>query len=152
MRAQTEERPILLLDDILSELDPTRRGFVLEQAGREGQTRHHHHRPDDFPPAFLGRARVYGVEHGGVRRPCGEPGATAESATDLYRPRTRRLPASSGRSASPASRHHGAAWLVEIGWSYGPTGRQRARNGQSFGIIGPGPWLRHADRRPAKGG
>src|SRR5207253_4873255 len=38
MRTQTGERPILLLDDILSELDPTRRGFVLEQAGREGQT------------------------------------------------------------------------------------------------------------------
>jgi len=33
MRAQTEECPILLLDDILSELDPTRRGYVLGRPG-----------------------------------------------------------------------------------------------------------------------
>ncbi|MCC6179981.1 MAG: DNA replication/repair protein RecF [Chloroflexi bacterium] len=66
MRAQTSERPILLLDDILSELDPTRRGFVLEQAGREGQTLITTTDLDDFTPRFMANATVFRVEHGTV--------------------------------------------------------------------------------------
>ena len=68
MRSQTAERPILLLDDVLSELDPARRGFVLEQAGREGQTFITTTDLADFPPEFLARAEVFGVEHGTVTR------------------------------------------------------------------------------------
>ena len=64
MRAQTAERPILLLDDVLSELDPARRGFVLEQAGREGQTFITTTDLADFPAELLARAAVFGVEHG----------------------------------------------------------------------------------------
>jgi len=67
MLSQTGERPILLLDDILSELDPTRRGFVLEQAGREGQTVITTTDLNDFSPGFLKKASVYGVERGSVR-------------------------------------------------------------------------------------
>ena len=75
MRAQTAERPILLLDDVLSELDPARRSFVLEQAGREGQTLITTTDLADFPADFLGRAELLRVEHGTVTaedRPAGE--------------------------------------------------------------------------------
>jgi DNA replication and repair protein RecF len=33
-----EEAPLLLLDDVLSELDPTRRRVLVEQLGGRGQT------------------------------------------------------------------------------------------------------------------
>ncbi|MGE3267302.1 MAG: DNA replication/repair protein RecF [Chloroflexota bacterium] len=64
MRAQTEEQPILLLDDILSELDPTRRGYVLSQAGRAGQTLISTTDLTDFAPEFLARASIYRVDAG----------------------------------------------------------------------------------------
>jgi DNA replication and repair protein RecF len=64
MRAQTEERPILLLDDILSELDPVRRGFVLNQAGEAGQTLITTTDLHDFGPGILSRATALRVEHG----------------------------------------------------------------------------------------
>jgi DNA replication and repair protein RecF len=66
MRTQTGERPILLLDDILSELDPTRRRFVLEQAGREGQTIITTTDLGDFSPTFLAGAATYRIERGTV--------------------------------------------------------------------------------------
>lgn len=64
MRAQTQEKPILLLDDILSELDPTRRGYVLGQAGRAGQTLISTTDLTDFPPDVLSRAAIYRVDAG----------------------------------------------------------------------------------------
>ena len=128
MRAETEERPILLLDDILSELDPTRRGYVLEQARPGRPDAHHHHRPERLPADISrGRARVWRRVR--QRMPCASTGATAESAANLYRPR-QAAPASSGRSASPVSRSTAASLAERAGWSYGPTGRHRARNGQ----------------------
>ena len=66
MRTQTGERPILLLDDVLSELDPARRGFVLDQAGREGQTIITATDLDAFPTSFLARAALFDVEGGTV--------------------------------------------------------------------------------------
>jgi len=66
MRTQTGERPILLLDDVLSELDPARRGFVLDQAGREGQTIITATDLDAFPASFLARAALFDVEGGTV--------------------------------------------------------------------------------------
>jgi DNA replication and repair protein RecF len=83
MHAQTGERPILLLDDILSELDPTRRGFVLEQAGREGQTVITTTDLGHFPPTFLETARLYGVEHGSVS-PIDRPDTATASPAPLY--------------------------------------------------------------------
>jgi DNA replication and repair protein RecF len=73
MRRETDESPILLLDDVLSELDPTRRGFVLEQAGREGQTLITTTDLADFPPRFLAQAAVFEVAGGTVEaaRPVG---------------------------------------------------------------------------------
>jgi len=64
MRAQTGERPILLLDDVLSELDPPRRGFVLDQAGREGQTVLTSTDLADFPGPFLAEAAVFHIRAG----------------------------------------------------------------------------------------
>ena len=66
MRRETEERPILLLDDILSELDPVRRGFVLGQAGRAGQTLITTTDLDDFGPDLLERATLVRVERGAI--------------------------------------------------------------------------------------
>lgn len=64
MRKQTEERPILLLDDILSELDPARRGYVLAQAGRAGQTLITTTDLHDFGPDLIARATVVQVDRG----------------------------------------------------------------------------------------
>jgi DNA replication and repair protein RecF len=99
MHAQTGERPILLLDDILSELDPTRRGFVLEQAGREGQTVITTTDLDDFPPQFLGNARLYGVERGTVRalEAASEDG---DGTSSLYQPEPARPPLRAAESPS----------------------------------------------------
>ena len=66
MRKQTEERPILLLDDILSELDPVRRGFVLAQAGRAGQTLITTTDLGDFGTDLLSRAAIVRVERGAL--------------------------------------------------------------------------------------
>jgi hypothetical protein len=85
MRRETEERPILLLDDILSELDPVRRGFVLGQAGRAGQTLITTTDLDDFGPDLLERATLVRVERGAI----------APVAHD-------------GRKAGPASFHEGS--------------------------------------------
>jgi DNA replication and repair protein RecF len=64
MRKETEEQPILLLDDILSELDPVRRGFVLAQAGKAGQTLITTTDLSDFGPELLSRAAIIRVERG----------------------------------------------------------------------------------------
>jgi len=66
MRQQTEERPILLLDDILSELDPDRRGYVLGQAGKAGQTLITTTDLNDFGPDLLARATTVRVTQGTV--------------------------------------------------------------------------------------
>jgi DNA replication and repair protein RecF len=66
MEAETGERPILLLDDVLSELDPARRAFVLERSIGEGQTLITTTHLSDLSPAFLSRAEVLRVEAGTV--------------------------------------------------------------------------------------
>ena len=66
MQRETEEQPILLLDDILSELDPVRRGYVLAQAGRAGQTLITTTDLNDFGPELVARATVARVDRGTV--------------------------------------------------------------------------------------
>jgi DNA replication and repair protein RecF len=66
MRAETDEQPLLLLDDVLSELDPARQRFVLQTLGSEGQTLLTTTDLGDLDPAFLARARVYRVEDGAL--------------------------------------------------------------------------------------
>jgi len=66
MRAETGEPPLLLLDDVLSELDPARQRFVLQTIGDDGQTLLTTTDLGGFEPAFLARAHVYRVEDGAV--------------------------------------------------------------------------------------
>ena len=78
MQAETGERPILLLDDVLSELDPIRQAFVLERTAGEGQTLITSTDLAELPAAFLARADVYRVEAGTVER-VETPGVPAPS-------------------------------------------------------------------------
>jgi DNA replication and repair protein RecF len=75
MRKETEEHPILLLDDILSELDPARRGYVLAQAGRAGQTLITTTDLHDFDDDLIARTRVMHVE-GGTLSPRSTPSSS----------------------------------------------------------------------------
>lgn len=66
LRERTGEEPILLLDDVLSELDESRRASVLD-ALQGDQMLITSADADRFPPAFRARAQVWRVE-GGVAR------------------------------------------------------------------------------------
>jgi DNA replication and repair protein RecF len=66
MRTETGEDPLLLLDDVLSELDPAKQRFVLQTIHDDGQTLLTATDLGGFDPAFLARARVYRVEDGTV--------------------------------------------------------------------------------------
>ena len=89
MRKETEEQPILLLDDILSELDPVRRGFVLAQAGKAGQTLITTTDLSDFGPDLLSRATIVRVERGALTPEVG-PAIAHERPTngETYLPST----------------------------------------------------------------
>jgi len=66
----TGERPILLLDDVLSELDADRRRALLERVGEPGQVIVTSVEADPFPAAVVGRAVVRCIE-GGRIQDCG---------------------------------------------------------------------------------
>jgi DNA replication and repair protein RecF len=63
----TGERPILLLDDVLSELDAGRRRALLERVGEPGQVIVTAVEADPFPAPIVGRAVVRCIERGEVR-------------------------------------------------------------------------------------
>ncbi len=76
MHAETGERPVLLLDDILSELDPERRRYVLGRlfdGAADGSLAPRHQvlvtatDTRDFPPELLARAQRFNVDAGRVR-------------------------------------------------------------------------------------
>jgi len=52
MEARTGDSPLVLLDDVASELDPSRKKRVLELLNPAWQTFMTTTRPDDFPPGF----------------------------------------------------------------------------------------------------
>lgn len=67
MRARTHDSPVLLLDDILSELDAVRRAHLLEFIDRpDQQTLMTAADLADFDPSFLARISRIRVEHGQV--------------------------------------------------------------------------------------
>jgi DNA replication and repair protein RecF len=66
MHAETGEQPLLLLDDVLSELDPARQHFVVQTIGGHEQTLLTTTDLTGFEPGFLARARVFRVEEGRV--------------------------------------------------------------------------------------
>lgn len=67
---RTGERPVLLLDDVLSELDLERRGALLRQVGNGGQVVITSVDVGPFPPDLIAGASVWSVEAGQVA-PCG---------------------------------------------------------------------------------
>jgi DNA replication and repair protein RecF len=67
---RTGERPVLLLDDVLSELDLERRGALLRQVRNGGQVVITSVDVGPFPPDLIAGASVWSVEAGQVL-PCG---------------------------------------------------------------------------------
>jgi DNA replication and repair protein RecF len=63
----TGERPILLLDDVLSELDSDRRRALLERVREPGQVIVTSVEADPFPAAVVGRAVVRCIERGRIQ-------------------------------------------------------------------------------------
>ncbi len=68
LRLRIGEDPVLLLDDVLSEMDAPRRGAVIEAIGEFEQVLITATDRDRFPPGFLARSAVFVVERGSVRR------------------------------------------------------------------------------------
>lgn len=67
---RTGERPVLLLDDVLSELDGERRAAVLRQVAGAGQVIVTSVEAGPFPPELIASAMVWSVT-GGKIEPCG---------------------------------------------------------------------------------
>ena len=61
---ETGEMPILLLDDMMSELDPDRQAYLMETLGRAQQVVITTTHVDGFPAGFLEEATVYDVAEG----------------------------------------------------------------------------------------
>ena len=70
VEARSGERPILLLDDVLSELDAARRGALLARVGGTGQVIVTSVEADPFPPELIERAAVRCIK-GGMVEACG---------------------------------------------------------------------------------
>ena len=68
--ARTGERPVLLLDDVLSELDAERRAALLRRVGHGGQVIITSAEAGPFPPELISEARVWTVENGRIEA-CG---------------------------------------------------------------------------------
>ena len=64
LRQETGEMPVLLLDDVLSELDPDRRNYLIETLHRAQQVLVTATDIHGFPPEFLERATLYEVQGG----------------------------------------------------------------------------------------
>jgi DNA replication and repair protein RecF len=67
---RTGERPVLLLDDVLSELDAERRAALLRQVAGGGQVIITSAEAGPFPPDLIANARVWMVSQGRIQ-PCG---------------------------------------------------------------------------------
>ncbi len=67
---RTGERPVLLLDDVLSELDLERRGALLRHVGGGGQVVITSVDVGSFPPDLIANATIWNVEAGRIKA-CG---------------------------------------------------------------------------------
>jgi DNA replication and repair protein RecF len=70
IEARTGERPVLLLDDVLSELDGERRAALLKEVGAGGQVIVTSVEAGPFPPELIARAMVWTVIEGRIEA-CG---------------------------------------------------------------------------------
>ncbi|MFO7265356.1 MAG: DNA replication/repair protein RecF [Limnochordales bacterium] len=66
LREETGEYPVLLLDDVLSELDGARRAFLLETVAGNVQTFITTAQPEPLPEKLLVEARVFRVHQGTI--------------------------------------------------------------------------------------
>ncbi|MHB9144026.1 MAG: DNA replication/repair protein RecF [Symbiobacteriia bacterium] len=67
LRQEAGTNPLLLLDDVTSELDDGRRGLLLEAVGREAQTFITCTTLDDLDPRWLESSHLHRVEAGEIR-------------------------------------------------------------------------------------
>lgn len=67
MKLETKEYPVLLLDDVLSELDSARRKFLLEVAGGTVQTFVTATDIEDFDDSLVRRSRIFKVNNGQIK-------------------------------------------------------------------------------------
>jgi DNA replication and repair protein RecF len=70
MRAEIGQSPVLLLDDVLSELDPARRGYVVHRVGQPGLNEQVWITATDlesFAPALLWAGQRFEIDAGQVR-------------------------------------------------------------------------------------
>jgi DNA replication and repair protein RecF len=70
MARRTGERPVLLLDDVLSELDGERRGALLRQVASAGQVIITSVEAGPFPPELIANSMVWSVTEGRIEA-CG---------------------------------------------------------------------------------
>lgn len=70
IEGRTNERPVLLLDDVLSELDGERRAALLGEVGGGGQVVITSVEAGPFPPDLIARAMVWMVSEGRIQA-CG---------------------------------------------------------------------------------
>ncbi|HKC19898.1 MAG TPA: DNA replication/repair protein RecF [Candidatus Dormibacteraeota bacterium] len=70
IEARTGERPVLLLDDVLSELDGDRRAALLSEVSEGGQVIVTSVEAGPFPPDLMARAMVWTVTEGRIQA-CG---------------------------------------------------------------------------------
>ena len=70
MARRTGERPVLLLDDVLSELDGERRGALLRQVASAGQVIITSVEASPFPPELIANSMVWTVTEGRIEA-CG---------------------------------------------------------------------------------
>jgi DNA replication and repair protein RecF len=70
IQRRTGERPVLLLDDVLSELDGSRRAALLDEVGAGGQVIVTSVEAGPFPPELIAVAMVWTVTEGRIQ-PCG---------------------------------------------------------------------------------
>jgi DNA replication and repair protein RecF len=91
MAAETGDTPILLLDDILSELDVRRRGYLLNTiSGQEYQALITSADLAGFDPAFLEKATLLEVRHGEVVDTASVPASTAAEKAPAKRKSAKR--------------------------------------------------------------
>ena len=68
MRDQLGEYPLFLLDEVVAELDSSRRAYLLERLDGAAQTLVTSTELEIFSPDFLGRANVYQVKNGQIHQ------------------------------------------------------------------------------------
>ncbi len=68
MKERTGEWPVILLDEVMSELDLQRRADLLNYTGEGEQVLFTATDAKMFPPAFLEKAEIWRVENGAIRK------------------------------------------------------------------------------------